>query len=115
MFRYWRIGSRTERVRSVTLDALFAAASIDRVRLVKVDCEGAEGLVVKGATRVLSDQRIDFVAMEYHESICGPDACKDAHARLVDAGYTQTTLFGQCLYHLPSCAHDLDCLSNHAY
>jgi len=96
----------------MTLDKLFADESIDRARLVKIDCEGAEGVVVKGAKRMLTDRRVDFIAMEYHESICGSEACKETHIRIVEAGYLHTTILGQCLYHLPSCASDLQRLRN---
>src|ERR1043166_4405466 len=42
MFRHWKLGSRAERVPSVTLDSFFSRHSIGKVRLLKIDCEGAE-------------------------------------------------------------------------
>src|SRR5207245_5993265 len=43
-------GHRTQRVRAVTLDAYVAARRVD---LVKIDVEGAEMLVIRGARRLL--------------------------------------------------------------
>jgi FkbM family methyltransferase len=53
MFRYWKVGTATETVPCTTLDAFFDRNHLDRVRLMKVDCEGAESLVVAGGRNVL--------------------------------------------------------------
>jgi FkbM family methyltransferase len=52
---------RTATVRTVTLDGLLAERDLDRLRLVKLDIEGAEYLALQGAPRVLSEARPDFV------------------------------------------------------
>src|SRR5262249_39675901 len=42
-----------EHVRAMTLDAFFQSNVLERVRLLKVDCEGTEYLVIAGGRKVL--------------------------------------------------------------
>jgi len=100
MFRYWKVGTATETVPCTTLDAFFDRNHLDRVRLMKVDCEGAESLVVAGGRNVLKRGRIDFIAMEYHPSICGTSLCTATHSALTDAGYHLSKIDGLFVYHL---------------
>jgi len=102
IFRHWKLGSRVEQVVCTTLDSFFDEHSIPKARLIKVDCEGAESLVVEGAKNVLAEHRVEFIAMEYHHTICGVETCRRAHQQMIDAGYILTTVSGQCIYHLPS-------------
>ena len=95
-----RIGSSAETVPCTTLDRFFEQQSIERARLIKMDCEGAEPSIVAGAGRVIAEQRVDFIALEYHPHICGRVRCGDAHSALVRAGYEMTDLNGQSIYHL---------------
>jgi FkbM family methyltransferase len=110
MFRHWRIGSAKETVPALTLDTFFENNAIDRVRLLKSDCEGAEYLVIRGATNVLKRQAIDFIAMEYHPLICGVEQCLFVDQALRDAGYSLTKIQGQCIYHLPGLEQKLQSL-----
>jgi FkbM family methyltransferase len=112
MFRHWKLGSRVERVRCVTLDSLFRDHAIDRVRLMKVDCEGAEPLLVEGAKRVLRERLVEFIAMDYHLSIAGRQACLEAHRQIIDAGYLLSVASGQYIYHLPNGAEALRALGD---
>jgi Methyltransferase FkbM domain len=107
MFRHWKLGAAVERVPSVTLDSFFERHSIAKARLIKVDCEGAEALVVQGGTKVLANHRAEFIAMEYHPQICGSEACREAHRQIMKAGYRLTEVSGQHVYHLPSCENSL--------
>jgi len=107
MFRHWRLGSRVERVKCTTLDTFFRENSITRARLIKIDCEGAESFVMEGAREVLAERRVEFVAMEYHPSICGAIRCRETHMQMVNAGYVLSTVSGQCIYHLPDQAECL--------
>jgi hypothetical protein len=102
MFRHWKVGTKSERIRCITLDSLFRQHSIERARLIKIDCEGAEGLVVKGAREILADHRADFIALEYHRSISGARACDETHERLTTFGYVLTIDSGLAVYHLPN-------------
>jgi len=108
LFRHWKIGSTKERVPTASLDSFFSGNRLPRARLVKVDCEGAEWLVVQGGQRVLREGLIDFIAMEYHPTICGPEKVRETHTRLVGYGYDLVRARGHCLYHLPSLKRELE-------
>jgi len=54
-----------ERVAASTLDAFCASRGIDRVALVKVDVEGAELAVLRGAGQMLERDAIDFIQFEF--------------------------------------------------
>ena len=102
VYRHWSLGFTAERVPAERLDSFFDRHSIATARLIKIDCEGAEGLVIDGASQVLADHRAEFIAMEYHTAISGPDICHETHRRITSAGYVLTRVAGQCVYHLPS-------------
>ncbi len=102
IFRHWKLGSQVERVPSATLDSFFHRYSIAKARLIKIDCEGAEPLIVQGGKKVLADGRAEFLAIEYHPWICGSERCHDAHTQITKAGYFLTTVSGLRIYHLPS-------------
>jgi FkbM family methyltransferase len=57
----------TEEVRVTTLDAIADAYSLDRIDVFKIDAEGAELGVLRGATRVLSRYR-PLIVMELVEA-----------------------------------------------
>jgi len=59
-----RNNPRTDRVRSLTLASLLDAHGIDRVRLAKIDTEGAEAMILDSSRRVFLAGRVDFVVME---------------------------------------------------
>lgn len=99
LFRHWKFGAATERVPATTLDAFFDANRLNKVRLMKVDCEGAEHLVIAGGRNVLKRGAIDFIAMEYHAAICGQVRCHAAHAALTEAGYRLSDTPGPLVYH----------------
>ena len=70
-------------VRAVTVPATALDASFgsgDRLDLVKVDIEGAEAVVLKGARRVLAEQRPAFV-VEFHGEVGWPVVGHFAEAR----------------------------------
>lgn len=112
MFRYWKIGAATEVVPCITLDTFFDKNNLGRVRLMKVDCEGAESLVIAGGREVLRQGRIDFIAMEYHPAVCGGQRCRSTHAVLSSAGYCLSQAGGLFVYHLPGYESDLKALGN---
>ncbi len=107
LFRHWRIGFTRERVRATTLDAFFRDNSLGRVRLLKMDCEGAEPLIISGGRNVLGQRRIDFIAVEYHPLICGTERCLDTHEELKRRGYLLTKVGGRYVYHLPGLEKEL--------
>jgi FkbM family methyltransferase len=78
-------GGATVEVR--TLDAIVGDRA---VRGLKVDVEGAERLVLEGATRLLDDGRVDVMQLEWNdcsESLLGEDRAPVAQI-LTDRGFT---------------------------
>jgi hypothetical protein len=72
------------------------------VRLAKIDCEGAEGQVVRGARETLAGRRVEFIVIEYHPAVTGHDACRAVDHELRDYGYAVTRLgSGLWVYHVP--------------
>ena len=65
-----------------------------------------------GGTQVLHKQLIEFIALEYHPSICGTGKCNQIHQNLLSYGYTLTKVNGQCIYHLPDCGGSLNTLGD---
>jgi FkbM family methyltransferase len=101
IFRHWKIGRTRETVPVTTLDAFFAKNAIEKARLMKVDVEGAEELVIRGAQRVLKEQLIDFVALEYHPVIIGRQACCRTHEALKGCGYILARVGSVNIYYRP--------------
>jgi FkbM family methyltransferase len=112
IFRHWRFGSKHELVPALTLDEFFRRNSLERVRLIKVDCEGAEHLVVAGGSEVFGRQAIDILALEYHPAICGSQNCERTHERLRAFGLVASRLDGHLLYHRPGLEEPLSRIGN---
>jgi FkbM family methyltransferase len=55
---------KTTKVRSITLDNLCEQEQITKAKLIKIDTEGAEGEILKGAYGLLSEKRIQHIVME---------------------------------------------------
>jgi FkbM family methyltransferase len=66
-------------VRVRTGDNVADEAKVDRLHLLKIDTEGHEVPVLRGFSRMLAEQRVDFIQFEYGS------AWADARALLVDA------------------------------
>jgi len=58
-------GSTAHAVAAVTVDELLTRAGVTRVAAMKVDVEGFEVLVFKGARRLLESGALDFIAFEF--------------------------------------------------
>jgi FkbM family methyltransferase len=101
LFRHWKVGAAKERIRTTTLDVLLGEGNLSRVRMLKVDCEGSEALVIAGGRDVLQARFIEFIDLEYHPSICGTEVCLDIHRQLKEFGYLLTKIGDHNVYHLP--------------
>jgi FkbM family methyltransferase len=100
----------TERVPCRTLDSFVRERGVSRLRLVKIDCEGAEALILRGAASTLTAQGIDILAVEYHPRTVGAAACREADEFLRGCGYRQATLGDHAVYHRPSLEGELKAL-----
>lgn len=95
-------------VPTTTLDRMVDAPHI---RLLKIDCEGAEQLVIPGAAKTLANHRVDFLSVEFHPSIIGGAACITVDQQIRSHGYVCTALgSGLWVHHLPGLESDLEAL-----
>lgn len=107
--RQWRWGGSREAVPTETLSEVARGQGLNRVRLIKIDCEGAESKVIAGAESFLSEKRADFVCVDFHPAICDPGDPKWIDGRMRDWGYRLTELAnGVWLYYLPERKRDLE-------
>lgn len=61
------IEPREIQVRATTLDEFCEVRGIDAINLLKIDTEGHDYFVLKGAARMLSQKRIDFIFAEFND------------------------------------------------
>lgn len=106
-FRHWKLGGKTQKVKTITLDEFIMEKSLKKIRLIKIDCEGAEGLVIKGAERCLRSQVSDFLVVDYHSTIIGMEACDNIHGQIQNAGYQLAKFGGVNIYYHSQAEHDL--------
>jgi FkbM family methyltransferase len=72
-----------------TLDSFCFAGKVGQIRMVKIDTEGAEVLVLRGALELLSISAIDYVVCEVNQSgleMLGSNA-NEMHSIMEDNGY----------------------------
>lgn len=95
-------------VPATTLDEHVSANAVRRIRLVKIDCEGAEFLVLSGAKKTLKERVAEMISVDYHPQIVGEAGIGKIDALLRANGYLLTeTAGGPWFYHLPSLRQDL--------
>jgi FkbM family methyltransferase len=99
-------GSVDVEVRSI--DEL--SATWPRVRLMKIDCEGYEEPILRGACEFLKQRRVDFLSVDYHTSIVGVEAVFRIDALVRDVGYDLSAVNGVWVYHLPELKEVLDAM-----
>jgi FkbM family methyltransferase len=82
------VGVSTEQVAITTLDEHARQSGLDSVALVKIDTEGHDLAVLRGACELLARQRIAVVQFEYnHRWIYGRSFLRDAFELLEPHGY----------------------------
>jgi FkbM family methyltransferase len=100
--------SRQETVRTRTFDDVAAERGLTDVRLVKIDCEGAEHAILRGAERFLAAGRAQFLSVDYHESIVGTAVVRQIDATLRGWGYVVSEAANGCwVYHRPGAEAEL--------
>lgn len=100
-------GTGTESVATMPMDDYFAKHQIKHVRLMKVDCEGAEKLVMAGGRGTLRSRCIEILAWEYHPGIVSDQEISEMDTFLKDCGYVLLTINGQTVYCLPALENDV--------
>lgn len=84
-------------VQTITLDGLLAREKINRVRLIKIDAEGHEIAVLRGAMHAIKSKSVDFFLVEKNPgllAIQGYDS-QHLHAMLAEHGYLGAHSNGQ--------------------
>jgi FkbM family methyltransferase len=77
-----------ERVEFTTVDRFCRDQGLERVTLLKTDAEGHDLKVLRGAQRMLREQRIEVLQFEYnHMWVLGRGYLRDAFELLQDCGY----------------------------
>lgn len=81
-------GATTEDVATTTLDAYVDRAGLNDITLVKIDTEGHDLAVLRGARRLLADHRITIAQFEYnHRWVYSRSLLYDAFQLLEPLGY----------------------------
>jgi FkbM family methyltransferase len=84
---YWYDGAEARQVESVSLDTLIAEHNLDRIDLLKVDCEGGEYDILPTATDDAL-AKVAAVVAELHDIGPATEQSQDSvRARLRDAGF----------------------------
>jgi FkbM family methyltransferase len=101
--RVGHFGKKKEVVPTLMLDELLRREGINEVRLIKIDCEGAEEAVINGAQTALNRKVIDYILIDYHPHV-GDDGIarsKRVHGRILASGYEWDRVHGADLYRRP--------------
>lgn len=108
-YRHWRVGSGSEIVPAKHLDDMFPRSDARSIRLLKIDCEGAESEIIPSAQRLLEKQVFQFISIEYHPQLIGESGVAVIDHCLRDAGYELVrTALGCWIYHLPDLRQELE-------
>jgi len=99
-------GNKGEEVEIDTLDAMIEREGIDSVQLLKIDTEGHDLEVLKGASQALSDGLFEIIQVETGFDVPGtPDASLwDFNELLRPYGYFLSAITNQCKGPVPQAA-----------
>ncbi len=82
------VGTTTETVTTVTLDSYADHTRLGHVALIKIDTEGHDLAVLRGARKLLADQRVSIAQFEYnHRWIAARSFLRDAFELLAPFRY----------------------------
>ncbi len=108
-YRHWRVGSGSEIVPAKPLDEMLPRAESRSIRLLKIDCEGAESEIIPSAERLLAKHAFQFISLEYHPQLIGESGVAVIDHCLRDAGYELVrTAVGCWVYYLPELLPELE-------
>ena len=97
------------KIEAQTLDAFLAQQEIEHVTLLKIDAEGHDSLVLKGAAQALAEGRIDVVQFEYsHRWIYDRAFLRDVFRFAEDMPYTIVRIRGDHLERHPDWHPELE-------
>jgi FkbM family methyltransferase len=102
-------GLTTEEVRTTTLDAFADGTGLDHITLVKIDAEGHDLTILRGALRLLTEHRISVTQFEYnHRWVYAHSFLRDAFELLEPLGYRLGKLTPQGVEFYPGWDADLE-------
>jgi FkbM family methyltransferase len=102
-------GDSSERVRLRTLDEYCESEGIDRIDYLKVDTEGHELAVLKGAERLLREGRVQYVQVEYGPAYLDAGATlRDVMGLLDDFGYHASKILPRGPEPVPGYSRELE-------
>ena len=86
---------QTERVEVITLDTFAAKNALERIDLLKIDCQGAEMAILRGAQRLLAERRIACICLEvmFQPLYTGQADLEDYRAYLEPHGFALTGFY----------------------
>ncbi|MCC6739658.1 MAG: FkbM family methyltransferase [Planctomycetia bacterium] len=88
-------GPRSESVKVTTLDGFFQEQALERAVMVKIDTEGFDLMVLRGASRLLQEGRIEVLQFEYNWRWLVNHAClRDVFALVEGRPYSLGKLVG---------------------
>jgi FkbM family methyltransferase len=86
--RHWRIGRASIEVPAMTLDRLLNERCADsKIDLAKIDTEGAELSILRGASTALARQTLQRIQIDFHETVVGARRADECRQLLLGAGY----------------------------
>lgn len=89
-------GARRREVRVVTVDSVCGELGLERVDLLKIDAEGYDFQVLRGAQGLFAQQRVDVVQFEYNQPWANAGGTlAAAHELLERSGYRVFALKGE--------------------
>lgn len=94
----WGSGAGRESIEIETLDSFLAEHGVERVHLLKIDTEGHDLEVLKGAERALADGRVEIIMVEAGFAAPGrpQPALSDFQDFLRPLGYYLYGIYNQC-------------------
>jgi FkbM family methyltransferase len=101
-FHYFR-----QKTSTTTLDIFLRKIRLKKVRLIKIDTEGYEHKIIRGAKEILKQHIVDCFAIEYHPDIISAREIIDTHAILKENGYILSKHEGHTIYHIPGLENEL--------
>jgi len=102
-------GAISETVRLTTMDSLLLAKGIDRVHMVKIDTEGFDLDVMRGAAQSLSAGKIDLIQFEYNwRWLLNGASLREVFNFVADKPYRVGKLVGSKIVFYPHWHFELD-------
>lgn len=85
--RQYNYSGRTARVDVMPLDRYLERVGLDRVDVIKIDVEGAESLVFRGAEKLLATRPAMIIEFEESNQVRFGSSCAELARMLIEKGY----------------------------